>query len=98
MLRQDARNVNANADFLRIWTDQEANNGVIISSKRVKMASSSASLQEGMNGVQRNKKISGFPWNLALRRGSIKGALLNFLHIAFIVLMRMPSIFGSICW
>ena len=92
MLRQDARNVNANADFLRIWTDQEANNGVIISSKRVKMASSSASLHEGMNGVQTNRKISGFPWNLALRRGSIKGALLNFLQMAFIVLMRAVHI------
>ena len=98
MLRQDARNVNVNADFLRIWTDQEASSGVIISSNRVRMASSSASLHEGMNGVQRNRKISGFPWNLALRRGSIKGALVNFLQMAFIVLIRMPSIFGIICW
>ncbi len=98
MLRQDARNVNANADFLRIWTDQQANSGVIISSKRVKRVSSSASLHKGMNGVQRNRKISGFPWNLARSCGSITGALLNFLQMAFIVLIRMPSMFGSICW
>ena len=72
-------------DFLRIWTDQDAKRGVAINSKRVKMVSSSASLHVGINGVQRSKKTSGVPWNLALRRGSIKGVTLNFLLIAFIV-------------
>ena len=98
LLRQDARILKANADFLINWTDQEATSGIVINSISVNKVTSNGSLQDGKKGVQRNRKISGLPWTLALSRGSIKGTLANFLQIALIVFMRMPSILGSICW
>ena len=98
LLRQDARILKANTDFLINWTDQEATSGIVINSKKVSMVTSKGSLHEGKKGVQRNRKTSGFPWTLAQSRGSIKGTFVNFLQIALIVFMKMPSMLGSICW
>jgi len=98
LFRLDARNLNKNTDFLMIWTDQEASSGVSMSRRKVKMVNSSASSHVEINGIQINGKISGFPMVLALSRGSIEGAFLNFLQIALIDLMKMQSKFGNICW
>ena len=98
MFRLDTRNLNTNTDFLMIWTDQEASSGVSMSKRKVNRVNSSASLHVEINGIHINGKISGLPMVFALNRGSTKGAFLNFLQIALIVLMRMQSRFGNICW
>jgi hypothetical protein len=73
-LRQDAGNLKTSADLLINWTDQEATSGITISNSSIKKVISRGSLHVGKKGVQRNRKTSGLPW-LALRRGSMKGAL-----------------------
>ena len=98
LFRLDARNLSTNTDFLIIWTDQEASSGVSMSRRKVNMVNSSASSHVEINGIHINGKISGFPIVLALSRGSMKGAFLNFLQIVLIVLMKMQSKFGNICW
>ena len=65
-------------DFLRIWTDQDARRGVAINSKRVKMVSSSASLHEGINGVQRSKKTSGSSLELGAKAWFNEGGNVEF--------------------
>ena len=47
LLRQDARILKANVDFLINWTDQEATSGIVINSSSVSKVTSRGSLQEG---------------------------------------------------
>ena len=98
MFRHDARDLNTNTDFLMIWIDQEASSGVSMSRRKVNMVNSSASSHVEMNGIQINGKILGLPMVLVLSCGSMKGAFMNFLQIAFINLIKMRSRFGSISW
>ena len=96
-LRQDARILKISADLLITWTDQEAISGVAISSRRTKRVISRGSLHVGKKGILRNRNTSGL-LRLALRRGSVKGALVKFEKIAFIVFMIILSRLGNICW